>query len=156
MNTETLQKHFNVIRIIWLAMLASLAIYLVVCQLAGDAIRQEVGNDVPLDLMRRILIGISAALLLLIDVVRKRTLKPREGMTPEAAVQRYSVTSLVSYAIAESIGIFGMVLYFLGESDIYLYFLIAISAMTMVYYRPKFEALEALVRGAEQKYQRRT
>ena len=156
MNTETLQKHFKVIRIIWIAMLASLAVYLVVCQLAGDAIRQGVGNDVPLDLMRRILIGIAVAELLLIDVIRKRTLKPRRNVAPEAVIQRYSVTSLISCAIAESIGIFGMVLYFLGESDIYLYFLIAISAMTMVYYRPKFETLEGLVKAAEEGYQQRT
>jgi hypothetical protein len=149
MNTETLQKQFNIIRIIWLAMLVSLAIYLVICQLAGDAVRQGVGNDIPLDLMRSILIAISVAELLLIDFFRKRTLKPRRGAAPEAVVQKYSVTSLISYAIAESIGIFGMVLYFLGDRVHYLYMLIAISALTMVYYRPKFEELEALVKEAK-------
>jgi F0F1-type ATP synthase membrane subunit c/vacuolar-type H+-ATPase subunit K len=148
MDANTLQKHFNIIRIIWLAMLASLGIYLVVSHAAGDAIRQQAASDVPLDLMRRILIGISAVELIFIDIFRKRALTPRAGLTPAAAIQKYSVTSLVSLAVAESIGIYGMVLYFLGDSAVYLYFLIAIAAMAMLYYRPKFGALEALVRAA--------
>ncbi|WP_373501809.1 hypothetical protein [Desulfococcus sp.] len=145
MNTDTLQKHFNVIRIIWLAMLTSLGIYLVVSRLVGDAVRQEVGNGVALDLMRRILISISAALLIFMDVFRKRMMKPRPGMTVAAVVQRYSLMSLVSFAVAESIGIFGLVLYFLGDAEAYLYFLIGISALAMFYYRPRFGTLETLV-----------
>ncbi len=149
MDTATLQKHFKVIRIIWLAMLASLGIYLIVCLAAGNAIPREVDSDAPLDLIRRILIGISAVELIFIDIYRKRTLKPRPGLTQAVVVQKYSLTSLVSCAVAESIGIFGMVLYFLGDSPVYLYFLIAIAAMSMLYYRPKFVTLEALVRAAE-------
>lgn len=148
MNTDTLQKHFNVIRVIWLAMLASLGIYLIVSRLAGDAIRQEVGNEDALDLMRRILISISAALLIFMDVFRKRMMKPRPGMTAAVVVQRYSLMSLVSFAVAESIGIFGLVLYFLGDAEAYLYFLIAISALAMFYYRPRFGTLETLVAAA--------
>ena len=128
MDTDMLQKQFNIVRIIWLAMLVSLAIYLVISQLAADAVRQTASDDIPLDLMRRILIGISVAELLFIDFFRKRRLKPQPGASPEAVIQKYSVTSLVSYAVAESIGIFGMVLYFLGDNVVYLYFLIAISS----------------------------
>lgn len=148
MNTDTLQKHFNVLRIIWLAMLASLGIYLVVCQLAGEALRQQAGDAASLDLMRRVLIGIAAAELLFMDFFRKRMLRLRPGMTAAAAVQRYSLMSLASFAVAEGIGIFGMILYFLGDSAAYLYFLIAIAGMAMFYYRPRFGALEALVAAA--------
>lgn len=149
MNRDKFQKQFNVIRMIWLAMLGSLAIYLAVSLLAGDAVRKGVGEEIPLDMMRRILIGISAVELILIDVFRKRMLKPGQAGSPEAAVQKYSITSLVSYAVAESIGIFGLVLYFLGDAVHYLYFLMAASALAMIYYRPKFETIEALVNPAK-------
>ena len=148
MNTDTLQKHFNVIRIIWLAMLASLGIYFVICQLAGDALRQHAGDEAFLDLMRRVLIGIAAAELIFTDFFRKWILKARPGMTAAMVVQRYSLMSLVSFAVAESIGIFGLVLYFLGDTKAYLYFLIAISALAMFYYRPRFGTLETLVAAA--------
>lgn len=147
-NDDMLRKHFTVIRIIWTAMLASLGIYLAFCLLAGNTVRQPGPGEAPLDTLRRILIAVSAAELVFIDLFRRRTLKPRPGVSPATAIRKYAVTVLVSWSAAESIGIFGMVLYFLGDDAAYLYFLIAVSALAMFHYRPRYGTLKGLATAA--------
>jgi hypothetical protein len=51
---------------------------------------------------------------------------------------------VVSLALSESIGIYGLVLFFLGESFRTLYIFLGISALAIFLYRPKREELEAL------------
>ncbi len=49
---------------------------------------------------------------------------------------------LLSLALSESIGIYGLVLFFLGDSFQTLYIFIGISALGMFHYRPKREEIE--------------
>jgi len=51
---------------------------------------------------------------------------------------------IVSLALSESIGIYGLVLFLLGDSFQTLYIFISISALAMFFYRPKREDLETL------------
>ncbi len=51
---------------------------------------------------------------------------------------------VVSLALSESIGIYGFVLFLLGDGFRTLYIFIGISALAMFFYRPKREELEAL------------
>jgi hypothetical protein len=51
---------------------------------------------------------------------------------------------VASLALSESIGVYGLVLFFLGESFRTLYIFIGISALAMLLYRPKREELETL------------
>ena len=48
-------------------------------------------------------------------------------------------------ALCESIGIYGLVLFFLGDTFQTLYTFVVISAAGMFYYRPKREELETLL-----------
>lgn len=148
MNTETLQKQFKVLQIIWVAMLMSLGVYLAICHLAGDSIRQGVSGSMPLDMIRNVLFGVSVAELMVVQYIRKLMLQFSRGTAQQAVAQRYSTASIISYAISESIGIYGLVLYFLGDDVQYLYVLMGISALAIFYYRPRYEVLEELVRGA--------
>ena len=51
---------------------------------------------------------------------------------------------IVSLALSEFIGIMGLVLFFLGDNFQVLYTFMAISAIAMLFYRPKRQELETL------------
>ena len=73
--------------------------------------------------------------------------KPVEGMvrwnTPPF-LAKYITTVIVSLALSESIGIYGFVLFLLGYNFQTLYTFMIVSALAMVFYRPKREELERL------------
>ncbi|MGE0085028.1 MAG: hypothetical protein AB7S75_11475 [Desulfococcaceae bacterium] len=146
MNSDTLRNQYRTIHILWLAMLASLAVYAAVCHLAGDSIRQGIGEGIPLDLIRNILIGISAAELAAIQLIRKKILTIQKGMEQQAVIRKYFFASFMSYTVSESIGVFGLFLYFLGSTQETLYSFIGISALAMFWHRPVYEDLEDLVK----------
>ena len=58
-----------------------------------------------------------------------------------AAVMKYTGAVVVSIALAELIGIFGVVFYFISGDFKTLYFLIGISAVVMLYFCPKTKEL---------------
>ncbi|MEZ4524367.1 MAG: hypothetical protein R2941_00400 [Desulfobacterales bacterium] len=146
MNRDSLRNPYRSIQIIWLAMLSSLAIYAAVCHLAGDSIRQGLGEGIPLDLIRNVLIVASAVELAVIHLIRKKILTIHKGMGEQNVTQKYLSASVISYAISESIGIFGLLLYFLGSTQEVLYSFLCISALAMFYHRPVYEDLEELVK----------
>ena len=51
---------------------------------------------------------------------------------------------IVSLALSESIGVYGLVLFLIGDSFQTLYIFIGISVVAMFFYRPKREDLETL------------
>ena len=61
-------------------------------------------------------------------------------------LQKYTTAIIVAWALLDSIGIFGLILFLLGKNPMDLYLLIAISAAAMFWYRPKKDDLIHLVR----------
>jgi hypothetical protein len=61
------------------------------------------------------------------------------------AVIKYGVAVIVSLAISENIGIFGLVLFVLSKDFQTLYILAIISAIAMLYHRPKMKELQKIV-----------
>jgi len=155
------EKGFRVLWIIWAAMLGSLFIYVVICHQWGDQLRPTMSPNFPLDVMRNILYGIALVTLLLTHFVRKLILHRRAGapqpvsshaprMTSQPTpLARYSIAMIVSLALSESIGIYGFVLFVLGDSFQTLHIFIGISAIAMVYYRPKREEFETLTTATQ-------
>ena len=143
--------------IIWAAIFGSLFIYAIICHQWGVKIRNTIGPNFPLDLMRNVLYGVAISTLILTHFLRKFLLAGRssgsESMSlnpPTSSAQssptgKYAVTMVVSLALSESIGVYGMVLFFVGESFRTLYIFLGISALAMFLYRPKREELETLV-----------
>jgi hypothetical protein len=154
----TLESRVLVMWIIWAAMLASLVIYIVICNLMGDQIRRPMGPDFPLTLFRNILFGLGIAALITTHFIRKFILgKPSGGpgpapesppppQDPDTLYAKYTTVMVISLALCESVGIFGLVLFLLGDSFRTMYTFMVISAAGMVYYRPKREEIEALSR----------
>lgn len=154
---EAINKGMFTLWVIWGAMLGSLLIYILICHQLGEEMRGSfVESGFPFKLFRNILYGVVAVELLMIYYLRKFILKGR----PNAAkadipgrsstlkqlpfVGQYTAIVIISLAIADSIGIYGFVLFLLGDSFKTLYTFIVVSALAMIFYRPKREELEQL------------
>ncbi len=155
-NTESFEKGMLVTRIIWAGIFVCLFIYVIVCHaVAGGDFRNEI-SDVPLDLMRNILFGVSVIVLSLAYFIRRRIVsvepgsavnRPSSPASPRNLAQflpKYTAAILVSSALSEAVGIFGLVLFLLGDSFQNLYLFVGISAIALIYFRPKKEEIEKM------------
>jgi len=155
----TVENKLLVVWIIWVAMMGSLAVYILICNVIGDDVRRPMGPDFSLALLRKLLFGLSIAALIAAHFIRKFVLrKPSGGSGPAPASQpspqdmaaryaKYTTAMIISLALCESIGIYGLLLFFLGDGFKTLYSFMVISAGGMFYYRPKREEIEVLLRG---------
>lgn len=153
---ELNEKSLQALWVIWAAMLGSLFIYVFICHQWEDEIRRAASPNLPLDLIRNILYGLSIFILILTHFLRKRILAGRLGAPERMLLKppllsnqpsppaKYTVAMLVSLALSESIGIFGFLLFLFGDNFQVLYTFIAVSALAMFFYRPKREELETL------------
>jgi len=107
--------------------------------------------------LRNILNGVAIATLLLTHFFRRVMFAGRSrgplAKSLESGIQSnqppflatYTTTLIISLALSESIGIYGFVLFLLGDDFQTLYIFMGISALAMYFYRPKWEELETLV-----------
>lgn len=156
----SLDKGWTTILIIWAAMLFSLLVYAVVGYVVKENAVMGMNEEFPLDILRNILFGISLLTIGAIWYLRKLLLQKlfspnTTGTSFSAAsgsvtgqhpvVQRYLVVILVSTAMAESIGIYGLLLCLLGGQMMDLIILIMLSAFAMLIFRPRKDELESLM-----------
>jgi hypothetical protein len=152
-----INKGMRNIWVIWAAMLGSLFIYIFICHQPGVEFKGVGVSDFSIGLLRNIFFGAGAAALLMGYFMRKSMLSIRTEIPKQKPVERmvkwdgppfiakYATAVIVSLAFLESIGIYGFVLFLLGDSFQTLYTFIVVSALAMVFYRPKREELEKLV-----------
>lgn len=156
--TESFEKGMLVTRIIWAAIFGSLFVYVVVCHVvAGGSFRNEI-SGLPLDLIKNILFGVSIIVLFLAYFIRRRIVSVKKGnsmnmpaspATPlnlAESLPKYTVAMIISCALSETVGIFGLVLFLLGDSFQNLYLFISVSAIALIYFRPKKEEIEKLAK----------
>jgi hypothetical protein len=141
--------------IIWAAMMGSLAVYAVICHQFGEEIRQDMGPHFPVRLLRTIFYVIAITTLFLTHVLKSRMLSGISRDAPSSALRtgplsnqppflaKYATALIVSFGLSESIGIYGVVLFFLGDSLQTLYTFIGISGLAIYLHRPKKSELEA-------------
>jgi F0F1-type ATP synthase membrane subunit c/vacuolar-type H+-ATPase subunit K len=154
---EAINKGMQTLWFIWAAMLGSLIIYIFVCHQLGEEIRRGFGESAfPLELFRNILYGVVAAELIISYYLRKFMLRGQSSATEAGIARRsstlnqppfvgqYTVVVIISFAISESIGIYGLMLFLLGGDFKTLYTFIVVTALAMVFYRPKRQELERL------------
>jgi len=150
------EKGLKILWIIWAAMLGFLLIYVFICHQVGEDIRGNMNPEFPIRLLKNILYGAVIVTLLCAHFLRRFMLtgrfsrsefkpyNPDSNFPQPALVAKYTVAVLVSLALCEGIGIYGVVLFFLGADLKTLTLFIAISALSMFFYRPKMEELERL------------
>ena len=153
---EVIDKGMIVMWFIWSAILLSLFMYVLICHFVGDQVRQHSHPTVSLDLLRNILYAVSAAELVISFFLRKLALTVRSSASRQAgtgglppatqttAVGKYTVSMIIALALSEAIGIYGLILYFIGDTFQTLYTFIGIAVIAVIFYRPKREDVETL------------
>lgn len=150
---EDLSKKLWTVKIIWLAMLASLGIYLFLVLQFETALRAGQSADLPLGAIKNALSVLALIVVVFLAFMRPFLIKiafaPQGANTPPLA--RYTVIVLITLALAESVSIFGLVLFMLGASYQTFYIFLFTSALMMVWHRPKAEEYERLLVNMQNK-----
>lgn len=153
-----------VLRILHAALVASLAIYVVVGKLAFGTPDPDAPAPPTYETMQVIfwmLAAIGGSMLVGIPFIRARLMPRRAPLRPNAnpitevtrpagmAIKRYLNASLMTWALCESVAIYGLVLMFMMR-DVWPYPIFAVPAAAMMfYYRPTPAELESVVRAAQ-------
>ena len=151
---QELDKGLLTMKIIWFALLMSLIIYLFVGLYAEPSVRSPIGKDA-FATIRIVFYVVTFITLIATRYVRRRILsrkgiyqKPTET-SQHPALQRYFIAMIVATAMSESIGIYGLILFFLGKNRLDLYLLILVSAVAIFLYLPKREELISLAQESK-------
>lgn len=146
---KKLDAGLKVILVIWGAILASLGVYLVVCIYLQESLHINTAPDLPLDTLKYALLGVSCVTLCVVPFLRKSMMRPNKPAAKAGfatsiqhpAIGKYTVVTVVTLAMLESIGIYGVVLFLLSKDTMTLYLFLMISAGSMIYFRPRKEEL---------------
>jgi len=139
-------------------LLASLVVYVIVCITLGDQIQQPL-PEAQRVLIRTILYVVAIVTFPMTNLLRYIQLRlnqtmPFSSIDPEGeAKKRYLVTVIVSMSLIESVGIFGFVMFVLGDNFNTLYIFTGLSALGLFLYRPKVHEYAGIVKAltAQQK-----
>lgn len=147
-----LEKGLLTMKIIWFAILMSLVLYLFVGLYAGPEVNVSM-NAKDFHLLRIVLYSIAGIMLFATGHIRRLVLAGKDEAEGETRTsqhpvfQKYTTAMIVSLALSEAVGIFGLVLFFIGKNEMDLYLLLAVSAVAIYIYRPKIEELKRMARG---------
>ena len=151
--TEQLEKGIKTLYIIWLAMLASLGVYLGICEFLKKDWPLDIDPSLPIETIRYALAAVSGATLMGSYFFRRHLIQNKVFFKPSSttlrqrqhpAVARYTVAVVVSLALAESVGIYGFVLFLLSKDSLILYQFMGISTVAMIYFKPDKDELMAV------------
>lgn len=130
-----------------------LAAYIVICHTLGEQLRQPL-PDAQRVLIRTIFYAVAIATFPLTNLIRhiqlrlNQTMPCSQAARGNAAKSRYLVTVIVSMSLVEVIGIFGLIMFVLGDDFNTLHIFAGLSALGLFLYRPKadeyFEIIEAI------------
>jgi hypothetical protein len=147
---EEFGKELVVLKLIWFAMLISLAVYLFVGLQVGESIKVSMNADT-FSVLRSILYVVAFVELIITKYIRNLILSAKGQFKPATqgirhpVIQKYTTAMMVALGLSESIGIYGLILFFLGKNTTDLYLLILISAAAMFMYRPKKEEVISML-----------
>jgi F0F1-type ATP synthase membrane subunit c/vacuolar-type H+-ATPase subunit K len=141
--------------IIFISLLVSLAVYVVIGYTAGASLRTA-ASDEPV-VLRSVFYAVSIATFPLITLVRHICLRLNQTMTtPTPAKARYLVTVVISLFLAESMGIYGVVLALLGDGINSLWIFTFLAVLAMLLFRPKFSEYQEIVAALNAHQHQRT
>jgi len=148
---EELSRRFSTLKVIWFGMLVGLAIYVFIGLRVGPNI--QVSMDKSTFGVIKTVFYLFTLIIIIITRYVSRFIISGKGQFGQATqnfepltLQKYTTAIIVAWALLDSIGIFGLILFLLGKNPMDLYLLIAISAAAMFWYRPKKDDLIHLTR----------
>jgi hypothetical protein len=120
-------------------MLVMLVAYVVMCHLFGEQLQQPLPQN-QRELIRTILYAIAIVTFPLTNLIRHIQLRLNQTMPGDTpSKSRYLLTVTVSMVLIESVGIFGFIMFILGDDFNTLYIFTGLSALGMFLYRPKLD-----------------
>jgi hypothetical protein len=131
-------------------MLVMLAAYIIVCITIGEQIQRPL-PEVQRVLVRTILYVAAIVTFPMTNLIRHIQLRLNQTMPYShsapgtEAKKRYLVTVIVSMSLIESVGIFGFVMFILGDNFNTLYIFSGLSALGLFLYRPKVNEYARIV-----------
>jgi hypothetical protein len=152
MTEQEVDKRLMVLRIIWFALLISLVVYLFVAIRVGTSVQPSISEEA-FGILRTVLYVMAIVILIAAKYVRKLIMSGTNQVNQPVlawehlALQKYSAATIVALAMSESIGVYGLILFFLGKNPRDLYLLILVSAAAMVVYRPRKDEMLSLVQA---------
>ncbi|MFI3157387.1 MAG: hypothetical protein QX199_14660 [Methylococcaceae bacterium] len=133
-------------------MLVMLAAYIIVCHTMGEQLQQ------PLPEARRVLIrtvfyAVAIVAFPLTNLIRHIQLRLNQTMPCSPATQgavataksRYLVTVIVSMSLIEAVGVFGLIMFVLGDGFNTLHIFTGLSALGLFLYRPKADEYSEII-----------
>jgi hypothetical protein len=121
-----------------------------VCLYFNDEIRLAAALEPPI-LVRTILYFVAIATFPLINLIRYIMLRLNQTMPGEAtAKSRYFITVMISLSFAETLGIYGFILYLIGDNLQTLYIFITLSVVALFLHRPKLAEYLSIVDALQQ------
>jgi len=133
-------------------MLAMLAAYIIICHILGERLQQPL-PEAQRVLVRTILYVIAIVTFPLTNLIRHIQLRLNQTMPCSPATQgavataksRYLVTVIVSMSLVEVVGIFGLVMFVLGDGFNTLYIFTGLSTLGLFLYRPKVDEYSEII-----------
>ncbi len=146
---NTISNDLRLVRGISAASVFSLVIYVLVAHLAGQELQSQFAlTEEQRTVWRTVFYVIAIVTLPLTNLIRHVQLRLNQTMPGEMpARNRYLVTVLVSMALVETLGIYGLIMFILGDDFNTLYILMGMSALGMFLYRPKLEEYTAILQA---------
>ncbi len=153
---EELGKSLLILNVIWFAMLGSLAIYLFIGLQFARNLQVSLNRDTMI-IVKWVFYAMAFIILVLTPFIRKFILSAKRGDLQTVQkitspmrypmLHKYATAMVVSWAMSESIGIYGLVLFILGKNTTDLYLLILVSAAAVCMYRPKKDEVINVSKG---------
>ncbi len=160
---QQLKRKMLVLKILWGFFTVALVAYVVVAHLIGNE-TVIIGYSNTTLLIIKIVLAVAAFSALVNAYFWRKSMltawqkRPKSGFirqmftmktlaptsSSDAAV-KYATATRISIAFAESVGIYGLILFIMSGEFVTLYSFIGVSALALFYLRPKFEDLEQLV-----------
>ena len=143
---EQLDRSWKVIKSLWYSFVGSLAVYLFLCKFMEDEL-QPMENIVPLTTLKRIIFCMAILVLFAANYARKVMLNTDSSdhalssKVQNPAAGKYITAMIVAMGLSESIGVAGVVLFYLFKDSATLYQFLIFSSMAMFYFRPRKEEL---------------
>ena len=154
--TDKLRDAYRRTSIVGMAMLASLFMYLVVAmaiQTTQDPFEGFASFEGG-ELIRNVFLALSLIQIIAIKIIKSRALSipsptPAHGSPtdPSRLAGILATSSIVNFALAESIAVYGLVLFLLNGSSTDFYIFLGLSFLAFVMFFPRYEQWEELAKS---------
>ena len=133
-HVEDLKRVYRVATIIGIAMISSLFIYAFIVEF----IKVDVNINLPssmVDLLRYLFFGVAIGEFLLIRFLRSRMVS---GAPSPAKIQKLFSMTIITYALCESVAIYGLIFFLIGGKRFDFYSFMILSLIFFAIYFPRY------------------